>query len=151
MRSLPDVNVLVALAWPNHIHHSAAVTWFLSNGMPAWATCPLTQLGFIRLSSNPRAIAGAVAPAAAAAHLALLQQRGGHQFWPADLDAADVPLALAAGHQQLTDAYLLAMAVRHGGVLVTFDRPVRDLMPTGGAAEANLLVLNGGGSVQPRM
>jgi uncharacterized protein len=60
--ALLDVNVLVALAWPNHIHHRAAHRWYAAHRAQGWATCPPTQAGFVRVSSNAKALPGAKSP-----------------------------------------------------------------------------------------
>ncbi len=142
MTFLLDVNVLVALAWPTHVHHAAADAWFAAEGRAAWATTPITENGFVRVSSNPRAVDGAVSPATAVALVGEMRRQAGHAFWPADvslsdLDPADV--AAVVGHRQVTDAYLLALARRRDGVLVTFDDGVRSLARHAG--DPALLVL----------
>jgi uncharacterized protein len=129
---LLDVNVLVALTWPTHMHHAAARSWFDRTGRNGWATCPITQLGFVRVSSNPRAIRDAVRPPEAVAVLRRLTALPGHRFWPADLPTttADTFAALSlVGHRQVTDAYLLALAREQDGKLATLDRGVASLIP----------------------
>ncbi|HLH20021.1 MAG TPA: TA system VapC family ribonuclease toxin [Bryobacteraceae bacterium] len=121
---LLDVNVLLAIAWPNHQFH-AAVTATLASGNP-WATCALRQLGFIRLSSNPAAVPAAKSPQAAADLLARLVADSLHVYLhelpaPASEGIRGVFGALL-GHRQITDAYLLALAAANDAVLVTFDR-----------------------------
>lgn len=83
--SLLDVNVLVALAWPNHEHHELASQWFRRNHQTGWATCPVTQSGFIRISSNQRAIVGAKSPAEAASLLRRLLALPHHVFFSDDI------------------------------------------------------------------
>jgi len=128
---LLDVNVLVALTWPTHVHHFAARRWFDRGGGAAWATCPITQLGFLRVSSNPAAIRDAVRPPEAVAVLEQLTKLPGHQFWPDDIPAIGAgpfqSLSLV-GHRQVTDAYLLALARQQGGRLATLDRGVPSLV-----------------------
>ncbi|HET6386477.1 MAG TPA: TA system VapC family ribonuclease toxin [Armatimonadota bacterium] len=131
--SLPDVNVLIALAWPNHIHHRRARQWFDTHHQNGWATCPFTQAGFIRISSNPRIVDQAVTPSEACRLLQRIAARGSHTFWPDDLDLVsdpEAPLGLLVGHQQVADAYLLGLAIRHRGRLATFDRGVAALLPS---------------------
>lgn len=132
MTRLLDVNVLVALAWPNHIHHARAIAWFGSVREDGWATCPVTESGFIRVSSNARVIPEARTPAAAIAHLGRMRHLPGHVFWSDDVSPTD-PSATAfgrvVGHRQVTDAHLLTIAIRNGGRLATFDRGVSDLVP----------------------
>ena len=129
--ALLDVNVLVALFWPDHEHHSAALQWLRRRSGSRWATCPLTQLAFIRLVSNPVFSREALSPENAARLLATnLQEVPTHDFWP---DKLEVPAAVHAfeggvrGYRQITDAYLLQLTVSNKGVLATFDRGTRDL------------------------
>lgn len=125
MAYLLDVNVLIALTWPTHVHHVAARTLFDSMGREGWATCPLTQAGFVRVSSNPKLIRDAVRPPEAAVVLKRLTDLPGHRFWPDDLSVTEAEpfesLSLV-GHRQVTDAYLLALARRHGAKLATLDK-----------------------------
>lgn len=132
MIQLLDVNVLVALAWPNHVHHALAHQWFASNQSKGWATCALTQSGFVRVSSNRRAIPQAQSPQAALALLEQMLDLPGHHFWIDDTSLVKsrfVARERLMGYRQITDAHLLALARRHGGQLATFDRGVRELLP----------------------
>ena len=133
MTPLLDVNMLVALAWPTHVHHAAAIDWF-SNHLPAlWATTSVTQAGFVRVSSNRKVLADARSPAEAAVVLRALTGLDGHVLWIDDLDlvrAPEMAFETLSGYRQVTDAHLLALAVRHDGRLVTFDRAVADLADT---------------------
>lgn len=132
MTALLDVNVLVALAWPNHIHHTRAHDWFASSRRAGWATCPLTQSGFVRVSSNAAAIPDARTPGEAVALLRRIVRLPGHTFWPDDVAASeecDAVFARVVGYRQVTDAHLLALAIRRGGRLATFDAGIRDLVP----------------------
>ena len=122
--------MLVALAWPNHVHHAAAHHWFLANRESGWATCPLTESGFVRVSSNRRAIPEACEPREAIALLDLIRAQEGHAFWADDISPSDplwTPFARVTGYRQFTDAHLLALAMRHGGRLATFDRRLAGL------------------------
>ncbi len=128
---LLDVNVLIALTWPTHVHHVAARRWFDRSSASGWATCPITQLGFVRVSSNPKIIRDAVVPREAVAMLERLFQLPGHRFWPDEITVASAgPFASLAfvGHRQTTDAYLLALAQQHGGKLATLDKGVAELI-----------------------
>ena len=132
MSALLDVNALVALAWPNHVHHAAATAWFLREHAAGWATCPITESGFVRVSSNQRVIPGTRGPAEAIEVLARLRQQSGHTFWVDDVALGDCPEidpGRLSGYRQVTDAHLLALTKRRGGRLVTFDRFVADLAP----------------------
>ena len=138
---LLDVNVLLALAWPNHIHHREAQIWFAANAAAGFRTCPITQTGFVRISSNPAFTPQAVTPGEALALLDRMAQLPGHEFWP-----DDIPLRKAvenwpflAGHRQVTDAYLVALASAHGGILATLDHAALALTRgSPGAVEAIL-------------
>lgn len=138
--ALLDINILTALLWPAHEHHDAAHRWFGGRAGAPWATCSLTQLGFVRIVSNPAFSRDALSPMEA---LALLEENlvhPAHQFWS---DSLSVPAAVKRiearlqGYKQLTDAYLLALAHRRKGVLATFDRGLRTLAgdPFGGSVE----------------
>lgn len=118
---LLDVNVLLALAWPTHQHHGASHQWFRRESRHGWVTCALTQLAFIRLSSNPSYSVDAVSPQDAAALLLQLTAHATHRFWT-DLPAVDASVFKhASGHQQVMDAYLVGLARHHRGRVVTFD------------------------------
>jgi toxin-antitoxin system PIN domain toxin len=123
---LLDTNVLIALAWPNHVHHAEATAWFERKAASGFRTCPITQTGFVRISSSPSFTANAVNPAEAFALLDRITRLPGHGFWPDDLSAVDAfaPRPLLSTHRQVTDAYLLALAAAHEGVLATLDRGI---------------------------
>ena len=142
MRALLDVNVLIAVHDPDHLHHARALDWLAAEIQHGWASCPLTQNGCLRILSQP----GYVNPLPLAVLAAMLGQSTAarfHAFWPDDLSVLD------AGHfhhahihspRQLTDLYLLGLAVRHGGRLVTFDQRI-PLGAVRGAAPGHLVVL----------
>ncbi len=131
MVGLLDVNMLIALAWPSHVHHRFAQAWFSTNASAGWATCPLTQSAFVRISSNPRIIPEAVTPNEALSLLREVVKLRSHTFWKDDISILDhaVPSSLLVGHRQITDAYLLGLAIHHGGRLVTFDGGLSSLLP----------------------
>ena len=118
---LLDINLLLALAWPNHQHHAKAHQWFAANASRGWATCAFTQLGFVRLSSNPAYSRDAVSPQDAAALLRRWTAHKAHHFWSSP--AADAPeiYLRALGHKQVNDAWLVEVARLHKGKLITFD------------------------------
>jgi len=126
MIHLLDINVLIALCDPAHPHAAAAGRFFASGlTRTGWATCPLVENGFLRILGSPRYPGGPGSPQAARHLLSGLRSAPGHQFWPDDLTLADsgaVPVLPSSEH--LTDAYLLALAVRHGGRLATFDSQI---------------------------
>lgn len=128
---LLDVNVLIALAWPQHIHHGEAHTWFDKVGRRAWSTCPISELGFIRISSNPKIIRDAVSPRDAVGLLKQISALPGHEFWSdivAPVQAAALSSLALVGHRQVTDAYLLALAQHHKGKLATLDGGLSELI-----------------------
>ena len=142
-RVLLDVNVLIAMAWPNHVHHQAVLAWLGAPGEIPFATCPLTQSGFIRVSSNGRAIPGARPPREARALLQRIAALPGHAFWVDDVDLSrDTGFAWdrIGGHAQVTDAHLLAIALRRGGRLATLDRGIADLVPAGARSDAVIVI-----------
>jgi toxin-antitoxin system PIN domain toxin len=126
---LLDVNVLIALAWPSHVHHEDAHSWFRLAREAGVRTCPLTQTGFLRLSSNPKFTPEAVSPGIALSLLKRITALPNHEFWPDDLplEQALAGESLLVGHRQITDAYLLALASARGGSLATFDRGIMSL------------------------
>lgn len=135
--SLLDVNVLLALTWPNHQHHSLAAHWFLKYHSKGWATCAFTEAGFIRLSCNPAFSSTPSIPVEAAEVLEELRALKGHHYLaeaPSLMTAAGmVVLERARSHRQVTDAYLVNTARHHRAVLVTFDAGVLELKPAVGA------------------
>lgn len=128
--ALLDVNVLLALAWPNHVHHASAREWFDANREEGWATCALTEAGFVRISCNPDVVQHEVTPLDAIGVLGRLTQNGAHTFWPLARSIVQLPEAVRAriqGYRQVTDAILLAAAIHHKGHLVTLDSAMRGL------------------------
>ena len=135
MTDLLDVNVLVSLAWPNHVHHAAALGWFRRQRSEPWATTPMTEAGFVRVSSNAAAMGTPVSPGDAVAQLARMCRVGRHVFLADDVPLivdAHVLLARIVSHRQVTDAHLLALARRNGARLVTLDRAIASLAGDGG-------------------
>ncbi|MBM3749187.1 MAG: VapC toxin family PIN domain ribonuclease [Acidobacteria bacterium] len=123
---LLDSTVLIALSWPPHVHHRLAQDWFARRRTSGFRTCPLTQLAFVRISSNPTLTPRAVSPMQALDLLNRITALPEHGFWPDDLtlqEALHVHQPIL-GHRQYTDAYLLALAAAHGGLLATLDRGV---------------------------
>lgn len=125
--ALLDVNVLVALFDPAHPNHDEAHVWFGAHRGQSWATCPLTQNGCIRVLSSPAYPSVQAVPAEVASRLETLCRRKDHAFWADSVSVLDPSLfrlELIAGAQQITDVYLLGLAVRHNGRLVTFDKRI---------------------------
>lgn len=146
MITLLDVNVLIALAWPNHIHHLSAQRWFRENLEDGWATCPVTQSGFVRVSSNRSALPDAKSPHEAILLLRRIVERPGHVFWDDDVSLAtsqDIDPSRLQGHRQVTDAHLVALALRRGGRLATLDETIRQLVPKDRRPEETVRVIPG--------
>ena len=126
MRALLDINVLIALHDRDHVHHIRAATWFEANVEHGWASCPLTQNGCLRIMNQP----GYSSPQPLAALMAMLQRSTSaavHETWFDDisiLDAARFQHAHMHGHRQLTDLYLLGLAVKNNGRLASFDQRI---------------------------
>lgn len=121
---LLDVNVLIALLDPMHTQHARAHAWF-ADAVTTWASCALTQNGFLRIVSHPRYASPLASPGEAVPVLAEFCARPDHRFWNDDvslLDAAAVDAGRLLSTGQVTDSYLLALAVKHGGKLATFDK-----------------------------
>ena len=123
MTRLLDVNLLMALLWENHEHHTQARSWFKS--VSAFATCPVVQLGFARVSSHPLLGYG-LTPELAFGVLRQFIADPRHEFIPDDLSCADrvVRTELMTGANQITDRYLVALARQHGFSLATLDQPL---------------------------
>jgi uncharacterized protein len=142
MRALLDVNVLIALLDSDHLHHARAIDWLRGNIASGWASCPLTQNGSIRIMSQP-GYPNPLQPAAVAARLAEATATPHHAFWPDSvslLDAERITWNAVLGSRQVTDVYLLALAVQQGGSLVTLDRAV-PLKAVPGAKARHLVVI----------
>lgn len=130
---LLDVNLLIALCDPMHVHHHGAHQWFASKGHGQWATCPLTENSFVRIASHPRY---PNRPGDVSVVLSILQrfcQSKGHSFWSEDISPRKmIPAGAIISHTQITDLYLLGLSVYKGGKLATLDRRVpADLIPGG--------------------
>jgi uncharacterized protein len=135
--ALLDVNVLVALFDAAHVHHEAAHDWFADNRANGWATCAITENGFLRVLTNPQSGVTERAPVILES-LRTFCASGHHVFWPDDLSLRDdvFDLSIAQGHRQLTDIYLLGLAAKMGGVLATFDRSIPLKAVRGARADA---------------
>jgi len=134
--ALLDVNALVALAWDSHVHHARMLAWWTTRP-PAWATCPITESGFVRVSSNPKVLTTPISPADARRVLAALRATEGHVFLTDDVSLIDDDVPPVNGHRQVTDAHLLTLARRSDMPLVTFDSGIAALA---GGAGLQLLV-----------
>ena len=141
--ALLDVNVLVALFDPAHLHHDDAHRWFGRNQKYGWATCPITINGCVRVLSNHAYPTVEATPAEVAGRLRSLCSTADHHFWADSVSLSDESLfraSMIGGHQKITDAYLLGLAVRNHGRLATFDRSI-PLKAVHGAEAGNLVVM----------
>ena len=128
---LLDANVLIAMAWPAHTAHDRAQRWFAKNARHGWATCPLTEMAFVRVISNPAFSQDALTPREALGLLTANLKHPSHRFWPDVLslpDAIEDVQQRLAGHQQLTYAYLLGLAAHHKARLATLDTRIGFLL-----------------------
>jgi uncharacterized protein len=136
---LLDVNVLIALTDEGHVDHSIMMKWFATPGLN-WGLCAFSEAGFLRIAANPSA--GKLTVEEATYILATLVKLPGYRFWPITAGWASLAAPFAErvlGHQQITDAYLLGLAIKENGVLVTLDKAIRYM--AGPRYSKNLLVL----------
>ena len=141
-KNLLDLNILIALTDQGHDHHQQARNWFTSSGKDNWGICPLTEAGFVRVTTNPAYRPGPRTLQQVIAILQALKGLPGYSYW--GIDESWVTLAAPfvsriLGHQQITDAYLLGLAIKEDGVLVTFDQAVQYM--AGAEFSRNLLLL----------
>jgi toxin-antitoxin system PIN domain toxin len=142
VRALLDVNVLIALLDSDHTSHGVAMSWFTKHAREGWASCPITQNGCVRIMSNP-SYPNALPVQAVMKHLADACEEDVHEFWSDEVSLLD-PDAFDStrihGPRQLTDIYLLGLAVQHAGTFVTFDTGI-PLAAVRKATARNLVVL----------
>lgn len=143
--ALLDVNALLALLWENHVFHARIARWFASNENRGWATCPITEQGFVRIVCNPAYMNPAPGIRSA---IELLQKTTesskNHEFWADSLPLSALSASIRSrmqGPKQITDAYLLALALHHNAKLVTFDRRIEALAEEGGVEREALVIL----------
>lgn len=144
MVALLDVNLLIALFDPDHVHHQIAHDWFADQRPSGWATCPLTENGLIRVASSPSLFNPPHRPVDVIRQLRAFRDSGDHEFWPDAISIADERVfvqAMIRGHKQVADTYLLGLAHTRHGALATLDQSVA-LGGVKGAAKANLLVIS---------
>jgi uncharacterized protein len=138
---LLDVNLLLALTDPMHIHHESAHHWFVEKGQQAWATCPLTENGFIRIASHPNYPNRPGDVAAVLAIFRQLREAPGHRFWPDDISILQILESdLIVTHAQITDVYLLGLAVHKRGKLATLDQRIPVAAVRGGRKALELII-----------
>jgi uncharacterized protein len=132
---LLDVNVLLSVLWPYHSSHRDARRWFQDHSQEGWATCPLTETGFLRVVTNPAFTTDPpLIPDALAILAASKQSNKAYRFWPAEISGEEAVERFGkrvTGHKQIFYAYLLALAIRNQGKLVTFDQRILQLAPEG--------------------
>ncbi len=124
MTYLLDVSVLIALMDPASSHHAVTQNWFGAVGSKSWATCPITQNGLIRIVGNPRYPNSPGSPRSIAELLAVFTRDPGHEFWNDDVSLTDTgkfDLTRLLTQGQVTDTYLLGLAISHGGMFATLD------------------------------
>jgi toxin-antitoxin system PIN domain toxin len=140
IKYLADVNVLIALLDEDHIHHKLVLKWFNATGSDEFGVCAFTEAGFLRVATNPKAGLHTIDTALDA--LTSLNNYSGYRFWPISkgwVSLAAPFIERVFGHQQITDAYLLGLAIKEKGVLVTMDKAIRFL--AGDEYRRNVLVL----------
>jgi uncharacterized protein len=140
--ALLDVNVLIALFDADHVHHDIAHDWFAEHHSDGWATCALTENGFLRVLTNPRSPV-VQDRATILTSLSTLCGRPHHQFWAESVSLTDDSLfdmSVIVSHRQLADVYLLGLALRKKGRLVTLDGKI-PIKAVRGASRDSLVVL----------
>ena len=141
-RALLDINVLLALLDADHVDHQRAQEWISREIQHGWASCALTQNGFVRIVSQPR-YPSPVSPSEAVERLRRATSTEYHEFWPCSISLLEdrhINASHVHGPRQVTDVYLLALAVEHGGRFVTFDRSI-PLSAAPGATSEHLVVV----------
>lgn len=139
---LLDVNVLIALIDPMHVHHQIAQDWFGSEGSAAWATCPLTQNGVLRIVGHRSYGNSPGSPAIVAQTLGAFLAHPGHEFWPDDLSLIStdfVDPGRLSRSDRVTDTYLLSLAVSKAGLFATFDAKLSTLAVRDGASAVRII------------
>lgn len=142
MTFLLDVNVLIALVDTDHVHHAPAHDWFAREGQQDWASCPITENGLVRIVGNPKYRNSDRSPGAIVDVLSRMTDLDGHVRWPDDVSLTDSSLFIAERLRtpaQVTDTYLLGLAVRHGGKLATLDRRLSPLSVIGGEQALHII------------
>jgi uncharacterized protein len=139
---LLDLNVVIALTEEEHTHFDRAQRWFNTLQGRSWGTCPITDAGYIRLATSPAARIGSGSFSTAVSVLVDLAGRPGYTFWPIREGWTQLTAPFAKrifGYQQVTDAYLLGLAIKEDGVLVTFDKGIKYM--AGSQFSRNVLLL----------
>ena len=140
--ALLDVNVLIALGWSNHLHHHLVRSCFKLQRRAGWATCPLTEAGFVRVACNPSAAHYSVTPRDAIALLVRLTRLERHRFWPLERSMVDLEPEIVdriEGYRQVRDGLLLSVAMQHGGQLATLDERLARIHPSASDGSVSLI------------
>ncbi len=143
MRFMPDINTLIAIAWPNHVHHRYARRWFLSNASAGWATCAFVQTGFLRISMNSGVVGREVSFREADTLLRRYTADPHHTLWNSLSSPHRWPDWLTAriqGHRQVSDAVLVDAVVRNDGMLMTLDAGISSLLPSSEQERVRVIV-----------
>ncbi len=141
-RYLLDVNVLIALVDPAHVQHDEVHEWFGRIGRKAFATCPLTENGLLRIVGHPKYPNSPGPPSVVASALLAIRALPGHEFWPDSISLADskfVDASLLSSHSRVTDGYLLGLARANRGQLATLDRKLATEVVAEGKASLALI------------
>ncbi len=141
MIALLDVNTLVALAWPNHVHHESAHRWFAAH-RDGWATTAVTETGFVRVCAHDIVVREAVRPVDALAHLSRLRTAERHHYWIDNVECVlgeHILPTRVLGHRQVVDAHLVALAIEYDGTVATFDKGIRSLVDRGHEQHVTLI------------
>ena len=142
---LLDVNAIIALLWNQHPFHEECVRWMSKAGRSGWATCAMTEAGFVRIISNP---AFTKQPPSVHQAIRLLESakehQPGHHFWKDEVSMADAAALWnpPLGHKQVTDAYLVALVHHHKGTIVTFDQRIQHLAKMANVGSDTITKLN---------
>ena len=142
---LLDVNVLIALVDPAHIQHDQAHDWFAGVGHKAFATCPLTENGLVRIVGHPRYPNSPGPPNVVLQSLSAIRGLAGHTFWPDDLSIADSEFfapELLSSHSRVTDSYLVVLAHARNGRLATMDHKLATEVVPGGRKALALITVS---------
>jgi toxin-antitoxin system PIN domain toxin len=141
---LLDVSALIALAWPTHRDHLRVQSWFSRNARQGWATCPFTECGFVRIVCNPAFSSDFLTVPEAVRLLALNVNHPTHRFWADNLPVEDAVRPFQGrlvGHNQVTDGYLLGLAIHHKARLATLDERLAALLdPKGGERDGVVVI-----------
>ena len=141
---LLDANALIALCWSGHVHHAPALAWFKTHAKQGWATCAFTQAAFVRVILQPAFSAESLQAGSIVELLARTTAHRQHHYLGMDFDMQVVQSTCTGGlfgHRQITDAWLLTTAMRHGARLATFDAGIASLLATPAERSAHVTLL----------